>query len=126
MADYPGDEAYPVRSILRDAYSVRPSLQIQPLWVRCAGAKSSVDDFSTGLGVVRIRAATILRYTETHPLTGRFVGDANVFFLFFFIPLFAFGLANFSQFEKLKKFSQISLFRCSLFSDFEIFLHFRI
>ena len=86
MADYPDDVACPVWSILWDAYLMRLLLWAQALWVRCVGAKSSVDDFRAGLGVVRIRAATILRYTETHPLTGRFVGLANFIFfsLFFF------------------------------------------
>lgn len=41
------------------------------------GAKSSVDDLGTCLGVVRSRAATILRSIETHPLTGRFVSSAR-------------------------------------------------
>ena len=41
--------------------------------MRRAGAKSSVNDLGTGLGVVSSRAATILRSIETRPLTGRFV-----------------------------------------------------
>ena len=41
--------------------------------MQCSGTESSVDDLRTSRGVVRGRAATTLRSTETLPLTGGFV-----------------------------------------------------
>lgn len=67
------------------------------------GTKSSVDDLGTGRGVVLNRAATILRFIETHPLTGGFVTSSGgfilefLFFHFFFISRGATG-AHFSHY----------------------------
>ena len=57
------------------------------------GTKSSVDDLGTGRRVVLNRAATILRFIETHRLTGGFVtstkgGFFPIFFFFFNFIIF--------------------------------------
>ena len=57
-------------------------------WVPFPATEPSVDDFCTCQGVVLNRAATILRFIETHPLSGGSTNTCIYIFIYIYIYMY--------------------------------------